>query len=170
MIEAICGINKVCAHERAIELIPEDFFWNPLDELAPFGSDEGDIALLEFRVWKREYPMSPVYECLTWIIESVGQMKVTEYNDSILDRGLLRAQVEDVQFDDQQFIYTLDTTLIATGFGQLVDEGVIDEVNKPIIQRALERQQIWAEQFEFWDYKDEYISRLNTLKRLLKIA
>lgn len=45
MEEEIYGIDKDQdqAHPRAIELVPEDFFWSCIDELAPFGSDEGEI-------------------------------------------------------------------------------------------------------------------------------
>ena len=46
------GIRKEFAHPRAIELIPDDFFWNCVDELSPFGSDEGDTALAEYREWR----------------------------------------------------------------------------------------------------------------------
>ncbi len=38
MEEESYGINKEFAHPRAIELIPEDFFWDCVDELAPFFS------------------------------------------------------------------------------------------------------------------------------------
>jgi uncharacterized protein YfeS len=49
MDEEIYGIDKAHANKRAIELIPEEFFWSCIDELSPFGSDEGDTALAEFR-------------------------------------------------------------------------------------------------------------------------
>lgn len=170
MEDEIYGIDKEFAHQRAIELIPEEFFWDCVDELAPFGSDEGDAALAEFRDWKKANLNLPTYECLKWTIESVGEMKLKDYNEKILDPQLIRAQLEDTAFDDQQYIFTLDTSVIATGFGQLVDEGKIDEKNKPLIQLAIDRQKIWAELAEDWDYKDEYIERLNVLLRALKKA
>ena len=45
------GINKEFAHARAIELMPNEFFWDILDSLAPFGSDEGDLGLARYRDW-----------------------------------------------------------------------------------------------------------------------
>lgn len=170
MEEEIYGIDKDHAHKRAIELIPEDFFWDCVDELAPFGSDEGDMALSEFRDWKKANPNLPTYECLKWTIESVGEINIDDYNDRILDRRLIRSQMQDHNFDDQQYIFTLDISVIATGFGQLVDEGKIDDKNKPLIQLAIDRQKIWADLAEGWDYKDEYISRLNVLERVLNEA
>lgn len=170
MQEEPYGIDKEFAHQRAIELIPEEFFWDCIDELAPFGSDEGDTALAEFRDWKKANPTLPTYECLKWTIESVGEIKIEEYNEKILDPQLIKAQLEDPAFDDQQYIFTLDVSVIATGFGQLVDEGKIDEKNKPLIQLAIDRQKIWAELVEDWDYTDEYTERLNVLERALKKA
>ncbi len=170
MKEEVYGIKKEHAHQRAIELIPEDFFWSCIDELAPFGSDEGDLALAEFRDWKKENPNLPTYECLKWTIESVSELNISEYNDNILDKGLIRKQIEDDNFDDYQYIFKVDISAIATGFGQLVDEGKIDERNKPIIQLAIDRQKKWAELSEGWNCRGEYIANLNVFERVLKQA
>ncbi|WP_303318801.1 hypothetical protein Q4Q34_04920 [Flavivirga abyssicola] len=139
------GIDKDYAHERAIELVPEEFFWSGIDDLAPFGSDDGDMALSEFRDWKKANPNTDTYECLKWTIEGVSEKNLTEYNENILDRTLIKPQIKDNNFNDQHYIFTVDISVIATGFGQLVDEGKIDEKNKPIIQLAIDRQKIWAE-------------------------
>ena len=170
--EEVYGIDKEHAHKKAIELIPEDFFWNSIDEFASFGSDEGDLALAEFREWKKLNPNIPTYECLKWTIESLGELSMVDFNDEILDRKLIKSQISDENFDDHYFIFTVDICTIATGFGQLVDDGEIDEKNKPLIQRAIERQKIWAELKPNWDseFKTEYIRRLNVLKRVLKEA
>jgi uncharacterized protein YfeS len=68
MEEEKYGIDINHAHERAVELIPEEFFWSCIDELAPFGSDEGDTALVEFRDWRKQNPKIPTIECLKWVI------------------------------------------------------------------------------------------------------
>lgn len=170
MEEEIYGIDKDHAHKRAIELIPEEFFWDCIDELAPFGSDEGDTALSEFRDWKKSNPDTPTYECLKWTIESIGEINIADYNEKILDPKLVKSQMDDDEFDDQQYIFTVDISAIATGFGQLVDEGKIDEPNKPLIQLAINRQKVWAELADDWGYQDEYTGRLNVLERALKEA
>ncbi len=170
MEEEIYGIEKEHAHKKAIELIPEEFFWDCVDELSPFGSDEGDMALSEFRDWKKENPTVPIYECLKWTIEEVGEIKIEDYNEQILNKDLIKSQMGDAEIDDQQYIFTLDISAIATGFGQLVDEGKIDKKNKPLIQLAIDRQKIWAELSNEWKYKDEYIERMNILERALKKA
>lgn len=77
MEEEQYGIDIDHAHERAKALIPEEFFWSCIDELAPFGSDEGDMALAEFRRWRKENPVIPTLECLIWTITDVGEMEST---------------------------------------------------------------------------------------------
>ena len=167
--EEIYGIWIEHAHKRAIELVPEDFFWGG-DELAPFGSDEGDTALAEYRDWRKENISTPTIECLKWVIESVGEMDFSNYNSKILSKRKIKTQIQDDEFDDQQYIYTLDISVIATGFAQLVDEGLIELENKKIIQLAIDRQIIWAELSEDWEHVQEYISNLKVLNRVLKEA
>ena len=161
------GIDIDNAHKRAIELIPEAFFWSCIDELAPFGSDEGDTALAEFRDWRKENPEAPTLECLKWTIEEVGEMSFEDYNSEMLSRSKIKSQIEDEDFDDLQYIYTLDVSVIATGFAQLVDEGLIEPENKKIIKVAIDRQIIWAEISEDWSHSTEYISNLKVLNRVL---
>ncbi|TGE25133.1 hypothetical protein E5K00_08020 [Hymenobacter aquaticus] len=167
------GIDKDYAHPRALELAPEDFFWDCGDELAPFGSDEGDMALSEFREWRKENPALPVIDCLVWTIESVGEMPVEEYSDALLSESKITAQIADKDFDDAQYIYVLDTSVIATGFAQLVDEGQIDAACKPFIQRAIQRLTTWSELTDSMlpqSNVKEYHAKLQVLQRILQQA
>lgn len=170
MDEENYGIDIDHAHKGAVELIPEEFFWSCIDELAPFGSDEGDTALAEFRDWRKQNPKTPTIECLKWVIESVGEMNFKDYNQELLERDRIKEAIEDEDYDDQQYLYTLDNSVIATGFAQLVDEGLIDVANKPIIQLAITRQIIWAELSTDWTHTDQYIGNLKVLNRALKLA
>ncbi len=167
------GIDREHAHPRALELAPEDFFWDCVDELGPFGSDEGDTALSEFREWRKENPTMPAVDCLVWTIESVGEMEVEEYNDSLLSESKIAAQIADKDFDDVQYIYTLDTSVIATGFAQLVDEGRIDPDCKRFIQRAIERLTTWSKLTDSvmpTTHVKEYHAKLQVLERILQEA
>jgi uncharacterized protein YfeS len=164
------GIDINNAHQRAIELIPEDFFWSCIDDLAPFGSDEGDMALLEFRNWRKENPTTPTIECLKWVIESVGEMDFADYNASLASKEKIRSQLEDEEFDSRQFIWALDVSVIATGFAQLVDEGMIAPENKDVIQIANDRQVLFAKEVKNWDNSVTYLSNLRVLERVLEAA
>ena len=164
------GIDIEHAHKRAVELVPEEFFWNCADELSPFGSDEGDIALAEFRDWRRLHPDSPVEDCLKWTIESIGEIDFKDYNESLVSPEKVKQQIADEDFDDQQYIYTLDVSVIATGFAQLVDEGRMDESAKSVIRVALDRQILWSGLHEHWEHSEQYIDNLRILKRVLQQA
>jgi uncharacterized protein YfeS len=170
MESEIYGISKDQAHFRALELIPDDFFWDCVNELAPFGSDEGDTALAEFRDWRKKHPRATLEKCLIWVIESVGEIKVKHYNDTIFDEAKVKTQLADKDFDDQQYIYTLDISVISTAFAQLVDEGKIDVAAKPYVARALKRQMVWAGLSSDWKYANQYISYLQRLEEVLQLA
>jgi uncharacterized protein YfeS len=57
----------VIPHKRAIEIADYEFFWDSVDELAPFGSEEGYIAFIEFNDWLIDNPNKPVIDCIVWI-------------------------------------------------------------------------------------------------------
>jgi uncharacterized protein YfeS len=127
------------AHPRARELMVEPMFWDCVDEAAPFGSDEGSDAYYEWRNWREENPDKPLTECFNWILD--GQLDA--YNDTLASDE----QIErDAQNPGDAFLaehfdgFTLDTTIIATGLGQLMDEGTIDADAKPFIRVAIRRQ------------------------------
>lgn len=127
------------AHPRARELMVEPLFWDCVDEAAPFGSDEGSDAYYEWRNWREENPNAPLTECLDWILD--GQLEA--YNDSIASNEQMEldaANPEGAFLADQYDMYTLDTTIIATCLGQLMDEGTIDADAKPFIHVAIKRQ------------------------------
>lgn len=168
--EEFYGIDIANAHARAKEIIPDAFFWDCGDELSPFGSDEGDMALREFRDWRKANPDRPVEDCVIWTIESVGEMDVEDYDESIVDEATVRSQVADAAFDDRQFIHTLDTSVVGTVFGQLVDDGRIDAAIKPYASRALRRLIVWATCQDGWRYADEYVTRLRRLQAALEVA
>lgn len=127
------------SHPRARDLMREPFFWDCVDEGAPFGSDEGSDAYYEWRDWREEHPDATLAECFDWIL--VGNLNL--YNDSLTSNAQIEmdaANPDNALLGSQYDMFTLDTTIIATGLGQLMDEGVIDSAAKPYIQVAIKRQ------------------------------
>ncbi|MCH2207302.1 MAG: hypothetical protein MK132_15710 [Lentisphaerales bacterium] len=165
-MEEFNGIIKENAHPRAQDLVPHDFFWDYLDELTPFGSDEGHNALVQFREWRKDNPETPLADCLSWMIAGIGDLKASDYNDAITTPEYISKQLEDDEFDDDYFIYTLDAYVIGVGFGQLADEGKIDEEAKPIISTALSRQANWAG-LDDNEINREYIGNIKILQAIL---
>ena len=127
------------AHARARELMIEPLFWDCTDEGALFGSDEGWEAYYEWRRWRQENPSSPLTDCFNWILKG----RLDEYNQSLV----LEEKIDDDLANpaaslhaDYGDIWTLDTTIIASGLGQLIDEGAIDQDAKPYLLVATNRQ------------------------------
>jgi len=170
MQKKVYGIDRNHAHPRALELVKEDFFWDPADDLAPFGSDDGDTAYFEYQKWREKNPDAPLKDCLIWTIESVGEVSFEDYNDKILSKEKIREQVFSEDFDDYQYIFTLDISVIATGFGQLVDEGKIDNEAKPIILLAINRLLLWSESLLNWEHAERFIKNLKLLIKILDKA
>ena len=127
------------AHPRARELMVEPFFWDCVDERAPFGSDEGSDAYYEWRSWREENPSGSLTECLRWILGGdLEGYNDALYTDAQIERDL--AEPDDAFLADQYDMFTLDTTVIATALGQLLDEGTIDAEAKPYVHVAIRRQ------------------------------
>jgi uncharacterized protein YfeS len=128
------------AHSRARELMTEEFFWDCVDEEAPFGSDEGHDAYFEFRRWRRQNKKNKLTACLTWIME--GE-ELENYNDELCSDEAIERDVENPEgafLADSYDMFTLDTTIIASALGQLMDEGRIDAEAKPYVRVAIKRQ------------------------------
>ncbi len=97
-------------------------------------------------------------------------MDASEYSDAIFHEFTVRQQIEDPDFDDQQYIFTTDISVLAMAFGQLADEGMIDASAKPYAARALKRQAVWARLQSDWEYTEEYLHKLSRLQAALDAA
>jgi uncharacterized protein YfeS len=127
-------------HPNARKLMKEESLWSCVNELAPFGSDEGADAYVEYRAWRSENPRSNLVECISWILQG----KEADYNESLVQDGAIEQQVANpdeavlgLAYPDA---FTLDATIIATVLGQLVDEGRVDLEAKPFAAVAIARQ------------------------------
>ena len=124
-------------NNRAVKVADYKFFWDATDELAPFGCEEAYIAFCEISEWLAENPKTPIIECFIWILES-WDLELEDFNDGIIESENILKIIQDLDFYDE--LMTLDYTIIATGFGQLILHGKIDEDVKNIIQLSILRQ------------------------------
>ena len=115
--------------DKAKELLKAAFFWDTVDEFAPFGSDEGAQAYEEWKEWRKDHPKESLNNCLSWLLDD----EFDNYNETILSNEKIKERLDDD-------IFSIDATIIATALGQLIDEGKIDSEGKPIVLIAIERQ------------------------------
>ncbi len=171
MASSFHGLNKETAHPRAVELIPDVFFWDDTDEIAPFGAEYGNTALNEFREWRPKNKRKSITRFLKIAIEDIGEMDYKEYTVKLLDQRTIANLLTDEDYDADQLFDGLDTTIIAIGFTQLIDEGKIDQDAKRIIRIAIERQLI-SNTLGLYDedLSREFIEYLKRLKEILEEA
>ena len=131
--------NRDSAHPRARELMKEEFFWDCVDEDAPFGSDDGATSFDEWRSWRQRNPKVPLTECFNWILS--GQLD--NYNQQLCSDEQIARDLDrpgSALLADAFDMFTLDTTIISTALSQLIDEGAIDADAKPYVEVAITRQ------------------------------
>lgn len=156
---------------KAIAIADYEFFWDCVDQLAPFGSDEGYMAFVELCDWREDNPNAPLIECFNWILNS-WDLNLDDYNEEILEDSNITKIIKDMSFDED--LIMLDVTIIATGFGQLILEGKIDAEVKNIVQLAVLRQMNHLVLDKFLGYNEEWkydrYKYLQILLDILKIA
>ncbi len=165
------SLDKNKAHKKALELMTDDLFWDVSDDLTPFGNEYGDTALNDFRAWREEFPKASLVEFMKETIEDIGEMDFEEYNVKLLDKMVVGNLLTDEEYDAEQRFDGLDSSIIAGGFAQLVDEGKIDKDAKRVIRIAIERQMI-ANSLGLYDEDTSkaYIQNLKVVKEVLEKA
>lgn len=66
-------VNEVS--EQARMLLTKDFYWDPIEEFAPFGNDDGSDAFHDFKAWRKKNKSSSPVTFLTQLIEEWGYPK-----------------------------------------------------------------------------------------------
>lgn len=127
----------VIPHENAIKIADYEFFWDCWDELAPFGSEEGALAFMDFCDWRIIYPDADIIEYYVELLSS-WDLDPSDFNECMLDNEIIIRIIRDFDFEEK--ILILDIIIIATGFAQLILEGKIDDRVKDIIHLSLLRQ------------------------------
>jgi uncharacterized protein YfeS len=122
------------AHPNARKLLTEDFYWSPIEETGPFGSDDGSDCFYGFAEWRTEHQNESPVTYLNDLILTWGYPKfdlnVTEPNE-----------VKNILNDmDSRMLIGQDNAVVAIGFGQFVLEGKIDNDIKELTRKAIRRE------------------------------
>lgn len=112
-------------------------------------------------------PGKLIIECFSWIF-SLWDMELSNYTEKIIENETIIKTIQDYDFDE--IILSLDVTIIATGFGQLIIQGKIDESIKNIVHLAILRQMNSIVLDEFLQDKESWkYERYKYLQILLEI-
>ena len=148
------------AHPKAKKLMTEEFYWSPIEESGPFGSDDGSDAFYGFRQWRQTNKDTSPTVYLKELIEGWGYppFDLNEMNEENLKKYISSNQIGAMTLTGQ------DNAIIAVGFGQFVLEGKIDEDIKTLTKTALKRE-LLPSIIGMWDgeYKKTRIEQLTKM-------
>jgi len=96
---------KKNAHSKAKSLMKEDFFWSPIDEAGPFGSDSGSDAAEGFNQWRKTNKSSSPIKYLSDLLISWG-FPLFDWNEldpsKIEDYIQIPANIDDISQQIEQ--------------------------------------------------------------------
>lgn len=139
-------LSPETAHPKAKQIMTEEFFWSPIEESGPFGSDDGSDAFYGFRKWRQSNKTISPTVYLKELIEDWGYQPFdfNEMNEENLKKYISSSQISARTLTGQ------DNAIIAIGFGQFVLEGKIDKDIKTFTKTALKRE-LLPSIIEMWD-------------------
>ncbi len=148
---------------KAQALLRDSFFFSPIEETAPFGSDDGADAYAGFKDWRKIHSSeSPV----DYVKGEIGHWKYPIFDVNELDFNKLRPFIESNPLNIQ-FIKGIDEAIVATAFGELYLEGEIDTDIKTLAKTAIKRESL-PQMLKMWDkYAKEREQKLQKLLSVL---
>lgn len=122
------------AHPNAKKLLTEDFYWSPIEETGPFGSDDGSDCFHGFVEWRTENKSeSPV----TYLKELIDEWGYPTFDLNVTDSQKVKELLITM---DSRMLIGQDNAIIAIGFGQFVLEGKIDHDIRDLTKNAITRE------------------------------
>jgi uncharacterized protein YfeS len=164
------GLSRETSHPRFVELAPEDFYYDCVDDFSPFGSDDGNDTLSALEEWYRDGGDDG--QVSTFLNE------LLEDWDFGLPGNLIRADAEAIEkwlaIDDmhENYLQAECRARVATAFGQLKITG---RIAPDILDESLAaiRCQLWINErarthYPKWEFADEAHASLVKMQAVLK--
>ena len=122
------------AHPNAKKLLTEDFYWSPIEETGPFGSDDGSDCFYGFVEWRAENKNeSPV----TYLKALIDEWGYPTFDLNATDSQKVKQLLSTM---DSRMLIGQDNAVVAIGFGQFVLEGKIDNDIRDLTKKAIKRE------------------------------
>ncbi len=149
-------------HPKARRLLREDFYWSTTDEFSLFGNDDGRDAFWNFKNWRKNHKTDSTINSFYETLDRWGYRPIDPYtiNPAVIDKYISQEAIGNLE------LMGIDQAIVATGFGQFVIEGKIDQSMKTLTRISIQRQMLpilldrWGD-----DYKKErgkYLQQLLT--------
>jgi uncharacterized protein YfeS len=124
------------AHPLAKEIMKDDFYFSPIEETAPFGSDDGADTYAGFKDWRiSNREVSPK----VFLSEQLKKWEYPVFDLYETDAEKLKSYLKqsDIYI---QFMAGIDAAIVSVAFGQLYLEGTIDKEYKQLAMIAIKRE------------------------------
>ena len=151
------------AHSNAKLLMNDSFFFDVIEETAPFGSDDGSDAYASFSDWRKNHPSeSP----LNFLKQQINEWGYPKFDIEETELEKLKSYLKDDEMNIQ-FMKGIDQAIVATAFGQLYLEGTVDNDIKELAKKSIYRE-LLPEILKLWgDYARLREINLNKLLGVL---
>ena len=151
------------AHPTAKRLMNEEFYWSPIEETAPFGSDDGADTYAAFVDWRQTHKTENPKDFLVEQIDYWGY-PTFDFNESDFEKLKPYLKRSDLGV---RYMSGIDAAIVAIAFGQIYLEGTVDKDFNVLAKTAIKRQLI-PEMLNLWgdDYKT---TRETQLKKMLAV-
>ncbi len=123
-------------HPNAKRLMNEEFYWSPIEETAPFGSDDGADAYAGFKDWRDSHANDDPKDYLLLQIQE-WDYPLFDFTETNIDNLTSYLTENELAI---QFMTGIDVAIVAIAFGQLYLEGNIDADFKEIARTSINRQ------------------------------
>jgi uncharacterized protein YfeS len=158
--ETIWVLSAKTAHPLAAKLMKGEWFWNPADDLSPFGNDSGSDAFYIFRDWRKDNLETEPAQFLGVLEQRWGLS--FNYKEIVSENEL-----EKVEKLNPYYRQT-DEAIIGVSFGQLALEGTVSKELKNLGVKAIERTMLPIAMVGMSDgNKTEYTRRLKIMLSIL---
>lgn len=128
------NLSKLTSHPNFVKNFTDEFYYDCVEEEAPFGSDEGSDALTELQEAVRKKTSLDFSLFPKHIIERLWDMKYIEV-DSLNESEIKKALESDLKYDLSQS----DMVTYAIAFGQIKITGTVNPDLKERAIKAIKR-------------------------------
>jgi uncharacterized protein YfeS len=124
------------AHPLAQKLMNEPWYYSPIDDMAPFGSDDAADTYAAFADWRTNNSSGNTRQFILVQIQSMGYPPI---NLESVDLNEIKTYILKDELGSR-YLFGLDASIISTALGQLYLEGKIDNDLKSLARKAIERE------------------------------
>jgi uncharacterized protein YfeS len=151
------------AHPVAKKLMTDSFFFSPIEETAPFGSDDGSDTYASFQDWRKTHSNESI---ITFLKEHIDYWGYPKFDIEETDLEKLKPYLKQDEMNIQ-YMKGIDQAIVASAFGQLYLEGKIDEDIKKLAIISINRELLPGILKLWGNYENTRKENLNKLLSVL---